>query len=135
MRSFESIPELLDEYEMTCPYSKCLRTFYTNNSKAVFCCDSHRGKYYREINKDRLKHERDWNKTFMSNAECLKRSYLIGEKLLTERELKLIGFDFKVMAKPVENKEGRTCFIFFNCGIMHHPTKPNLFEIFNAEKM
>jgi len=134
MRSYEADPTKVDELKLVCEFPSCSRTFYTTNPKAVYCCDSHRAKHFRMENEERLKHERDWSRAFKMNYEILWRLYQQGEILVSLRELKLLGFDFSVMAKPAENKEGRTCYTFFDCGIMQHSSKPNMFEIYIVEK-
>ena len=129
MRSYESTPELLDEYEMTCPYSKCLRTFYTNNSKAVLCCDSHRGKYYREINKERLNQQKEQNAGMLNNANVLKRLYESELKICSERELRIAGFNFRILGTPKRTTEGRVCYQFFEFILVKVAEEKDKYEV------
>lgn len=133
MRSFNPDPEKLDQLEMICEFPECGRTFYTTNPRAAFCCDSHRSKHFRLKNKEQIERERTWNKIFKKNGDILSSLYQQKEKLVSLRELKLLGFDFKVMAKPFKGEDDRTCFAFFDFGIVHHSSKPNMFEIITVE--
>lgn len=133
MRSFNPDPEKLDQLELICEFPECGRIFYTTNPKAAFCCDSHRGKHFRLKNKERLDQERTWNKAFKENDEKLKKTFNQNEKILSKRELKLIGFDFNVLSKQKRTEDGRPCYVFFDFGLANHPDKENSFEIFEIK--
>lgn len=134
MRSFESNPYSLDELELECPYSKCERTFYTENPTAIYCCDSHRGKHFREKNREKTEHNRLKTKKFNENAKILADLYHRNFRGLSERELRISGFHFDALDKAINTEDARTCYIFFSYGLAISKQNSKQYEIFKITK-
>lgn len=130
MRSFTHNPDALDEIELVCPYSNCQRTFYTTNPNAIYCCDSHRGKHFRERNREQIERDRLKAKCFNENEKILATLYMKDFKVINERELIIAGFHFDWLEKASQGEDGRLCFIFVDYGLALSNDASLKYEIF-----
>ncbi|NUM51279.1 MAG: hypothetical protein HUU48_09195 [Flavobacteriales bacterium] len=97
-----------------CAYNKCGRTFYTNNPKANVCCDNHRSKLFRELNKEKIEYMAKWKRVFANNARILKRLYNNKFTNVNTSELTIADFDLSVRDAQKESEDGRDCFQYFD---------------------
>ena len=134
MRSFERNHKSLDELELVCPYHKCGRTFYTNNPKAIYCCDSHRGKGYRHKNRRKIEHFRVRRKLFEKNAKIIQSLHSRKITKLSHRDLDIAGFHFDVLNKPKKTEDERVCYEFFNYVLAPSKENSNQYEIIKITK-
>lgn len=104
--------DFIDVVEKTCQYLYCkIMKFYTDNIRAIYCCDEHRYKANQLKNKPRTDLMRDFNRNFLKNCLALKHLYLSGIVLPTKRDLKIAGFDIKHRTAEMKSEQGKA-FIF-----------------------
>lgn len=116
MRSHKPIPGLIDQHELFCQYEGCTINdglFYTDNPNAKFCCDEHKGKHNRELNKPVVNQFKKWNKGFLQNAIALEKLWDKNITTVNKRELLIAGFNSAIMDKQKVTQDGRICFQYF----------------------